>query len=586
MRGYRLLFAHILIVLLAAELILPTNAMAMESSDSNISNIGSKIEQYVNEHSDTTAGMSVAVFDENDTIYRNSFGYMDVQNKVPVTEDTVMEWGSVSKLLVWISVMQLAEQGKINLEADINTYLPEGFLHNRKYDTPVTMRNLMNHDAGFEESIIGMATGKEERIITLEDYLLQFQPRQIYEPGTVCAYSNFGTTLAAYIVERVSGVPYYEYVRTNIFKPLKMNDTTICADLSDNLTVKERRMELKIYTADVNEILPNMSYIVMYPAGMCISTIGDMQKFAQSLLSENTILFHEEETYYELFSPTSYFGKTEIPRNYHGFWSIEAYGTKVIGHSGNTAGCSSSLFLDIENQVGIVIQTNQYSEQIYNSKMPELLFGEYEGTASDYTGLIMSARTIFHGPLKLYRLLSVSNVMEEPAVSFDVRTNEYGIDRISCPYGDYFVISFKDIVLDPIVLGFYFLVLAYCLINIVIALIKGIAYRVSGKHKKNILQLWCVAGTLLPFIPAMIFTFMVPTLFNFLQWSVSAYKMALFMIFLSIPVMVALIVYGFIKMKNNVMKKSRKLYLYSVDICMAITIVNIIYWNWCMFWMI
>lgn len=134
-----------------------------------------------------------------------------------------------------------------------------------------------------------------------------------------------------------------------------MNDTTICADLSDNLTVKERRMELKIYTADVNEILPNMSYIVMYPAGMCISTIGDMQKFAQSLLSENTILFHEKETYYELFSPTSYFGKTEIPRNYHGFWSIEAYGTKVIGHSGNTAGCSSSLFLDIENQVGIVI---------------------------------------------------------------------------------------------------------------------------------------------------------------------------------------------------------------------------------------
>lgn len=586
MRGHRLLFAHILIVLLSAELIMPTNAMAKESSDSNISNIGSKIEQYVNEHSDTTAGMSVAVFDVNDTIYRNSFGYMDVQNKVPVTEDTVMEWGSVSKLLVWISVMQLAEQGKINLEADINTYLPEGFLHNRKYDTPVTMRNLMNHDAGFEESVIGMATGKEERIITLEDYLLQFQPRQIYEPGTVCAYSNFGTTLAAYIVERVSGVPYYEYVRTNIFMPLKMNDTTICADLSDNLTVKERRMELKIYTADVNEIIPNMSYIIMYPAGMCISTIGDMQKFAQSLLSENTILFHEKETYYELFSPTSYFGKTEIPRNYHGFWSIEAYGTKVIGHSGNTAGCSSSLFLDIENQVGIVIQTNQYNEQIYNNKMPELLFGEYEGTASDYTGLIMSARTIFHGPLKLYRLLSVSNVKEEPAVSFDVRTNEYGIDRISCPYGDYFVISSKDIVLDLIVLGFYFLVLAYCLINIVIALIKGIAYRVTGKHKKNILQLWCVSGTLLPFIPAMIFTCMVPTLFNFQQWSVSAYKTALFMIFLSILIMVALIVYGFIKMKNNVMKKSRKLYLYSVDICMAITITNIIYWNWCMFWMI
>ena len=127
----------------------------------------------VDENTDTTAGMSVAVFNENGTIYRNCFGYMDVKNSIPVTEDTVMEWGSVSKLLVWISVMQLAEQGKIDLDADVNTYLPEGFLHNRTYNTSITMLNLMNNNAGFEE--------------------------------------------------RVSGVPYYEYVRTNIFEPLGMN---------------------------------------------------------------------------------------------------------------------------------------------------------------------------------------------------------------------------------------------------------------------------------------------------------------------------------------------------------------------------
>ena len=262
MKTYRLAFVCILTVLIAVELLFSINVMAKESSGSEILNIGDKIEQYVYDHADTTAGMSVAVFDVNETIYRNSFGYMDVQNKVPVTEDTVMEWGSVSKLLVWISVMQLAEQEKIDLKADINTYLPEGFLHNRTYDLPVTMLNLMNHEAGFEESVIGMATGKEKRIITMRDYLLKFQPKQVFEPGTVCAYSNFSTTLAAYIVECVSGVPYYEYVRTNIFEPLKMNDTSICADLSDNLNVRERRMELKIYTTDVNEITPNMSYIV------------------------------------------------------------------------------------------------------------------------------------------------------------------------------------------------------------------------------------------------------------------------------------------------------------------------------------
>lgn len=72
----------------------------------------------------------------------------------------------------------------------------------------------------------------------------------------------------------------------------------------------------------------------------------------------------------------------------------------------------------------------------------------------------------------------------------------------------------------------------------------------------------------------------------FQQWSVSAYRMALFIICLSIPIIFALIVYGLIKMKNNVMKRTRKVYLYSLNICMVITIVNIIYWNWCMFWMI
>lgn len=587
MKTSRLVFICILTVMLIINPVFTINVMAKENDSSAKQDIGNKIEQYVDEHADTTAGMSVAVFDENDTIYRNCFGYMDVENKIPVTEETVMEWGSVSKLLVWISVMQLTEQGKIDLNADVNIYLPEGFLQNRTYDTPVTMLNLMNHNAGFAEYVIGMATGKEERIIPIEEYLSTYQPEQVFEPGTVCAYSNWSTTLAAYIVERVSGMPYYEYVRTNIFEPLEMNDSSICADLSDNPGVKEKRKELKIYTTDVNEITPSMSYIVMYPAGMCISTIGDMQKFAASLLREDTVLFQDKETYHELFTPSLYFGETEVPRNYHGFWALESYGANVIGHNGNTAGCSSSILLDIDNRIGIVIQTNQYGEQIYNNKMPELLFGEYEGTASDYTGLIMSARTIFHGPLKLYQLFSISNVGQgEPAVSYDVRTNTYGIDRISCPYGDYFVIGIQDIALDMIVIGFYLLILVYCLINIIRCLIQGVIDKVKGNHEKKTMRLWCAAGTIIPFVPVVVFALMIPTLFNFQQWSVLAYRAALFLIFLSMLGMAAIMIYGLMKLKNNAMRKSRKVYIHSINICLLVTIVNIIYWEWGMFWMV
>lgn len=586
MKKYRLALVYMAMMLML-ESILTINAMAEEDADSKIQNIGYEIEQFVDEHADTTAGMSVAVFDEDGTIYRNCFGYMDVENKIPVTEDTVMEWGSVSKLLVWISTMQLAEQGKLDLEVDISTYLPEGFLHNIAYDTPVTMLNLMNHNAGFEESIIGMATGKEERIISLEEYLMEFQPKQVFEPGTVCAYSNWGTTLAAYIVERISGVPYYDYVRKNIFEPLEMADSSICADLSDNEDVKAKRQQLKIYTTEVQEITPNMSYIVMYPAGMCISTIGDMQKFAQALLSDDTVLFQDKETYRELFTPSLYFEGTQNPRNYHGFWALESFGTKVIGHGGNTAGCSSYLLLDIENQVGMVIQANQYVEEIYNFQMPELLFGEYEGTASDYSGLIMSARTIFHGPLKLYRLLSVTNVGEgEPAQSYDVRTNENGIDKISCPYGDYLIIGVKDIAVDLAILLLYLITIVYCVINVVRCFVVGVVNKFKGKKVKKEMNWWSVAGTVFPLVTVAVFGLMIPTLFNFQQWSVLAYRFSLFLILLSAVAMSVLVIYGLIKMKKCPMKKSRRIYIHSINVCMVVAIVNIIYWSWGMFWMI
>ncbi len=577
------------ICMLMVSLLLSTcfTVRVMAEEEISASDIGSEIEAYVAEHADTTAGMSVAVFDEQETIYRNCFGYMDVQNQVPVTEDTVMEWGSVSKLLVWVSAMQLAEQGMIDLEADIDTYLPEGFLKNIEYDIPITMLNLMNHNAGFEESIIGMATGKEERIMSLEAYLIKYQPKQVFEPGTVCAYSNWSTTLAAYIVERVTGVPYYEYVKKNIFEPLEMHDTSLYADLSDNESVKERRKSLKIYTTNMVEITPNMSYVVMYPAGMCVSTIGDMQKFAQSLLSENSVLFQKKETYHELFSPSLCFEGTETPKNCHGFWSLESYGTRVIGHNGNTAGCSSSLLLDLENHVGMVVQTNQSSEQLYNNEMPELLFGKYAGTASDYAGLVRAARTIFHGPLKFYSLMSVYYIEpENPATSYSVRTTAFGVDRLSLPYGDYLVIGVKDILLDLIVAGLYVLGLIYCVINIVRCLIQGLLGKIKGENEKKALSLWCAVGLLLPFFPVVVFALIVPTLFNFQQWSTLGYGIAFFLILVSALVMLAMTIYGFMKQKNDITKTSRKIYIHSINICMLITIINIFYWNWGMFWML
>lgn len=94
----------------------------------------------------TTAGASVLMVKDGEIILNTSYGYADVENKVKITPETVFEWGSVTKLLVWTSVMQLVEQGKLDLEEDIRAYLPDGFFTKLHYDKPITMLNLMHHN--------------------------------------------------------------------------------------------------------------------------------------------------------------------------------------------------------------------------------------------------------------------------------------------------------------------------------------------------------------------------------------------------------------------------------------------------------
>lgn len=126
------------------------------------------------------------------------------------------EWGSISKLMVWVSVMQLVEEGKIDLKADIQRYLPEDFITNLRFDKPITMIDLMNHQAGFQDTYFIQTPHKSE-LTSLEATLRTRQPKQVYAPVEHTAYSNWGAALAAYIVQRVSGMDYVSYVHDHIF---------------------------------------------------------------------------------------------------------------------------------------------------------------------------------------------------------------------------------------------------------------------------------------------------------------------------------------------------------------------------------
>lgn len=408
------------ITLLFASLFGTTALVADDCTPSGIpfTQIAELTEEYIEENKENTVSVAIALISDQDTVYETIYGYADIEKGLVANFDTVYEWGSVTKLLVWVSVMQLWEAGKINLETDIKTYLPDNFLTNIKYDAPITMLDLMNHTAGFEEMLIEIFVQNKEDVSILEDALLKLQPDQIFPAGEVRAYSNWGVGLAGYIVENISGIPFYEYVHKNIFEVLGMEHTALNGTLSDNEWVNNARNNIKGYTANLQPASEHRSYIPLYPAGMATGTLSDFQTFAKALISENTLLFKNDKTLDKMLSPTMFYGDTGYGRSAHGFF-VTQFAVPVYSHGGNTIEFSSSLLLEPESKTALVIMTNRSSENIYNSDYPKLVFGEFKPkaddnyNAKDIKGIYYSARTVTTGFFKLYTLVNTFPLLFE-----------------------------------------------------------------------------------------------------------------------------------------------------------------------------
>ena len=151
------------------------------------------------------AGATIAVVKDGKLLFAKGYGFADVQSKKPVSpQETLFRPGSISKLFTWTAIMQLYEQGKLDLDHDINEYLD--FKIPDAYGKPITLKNVMTHTPGFEEQIKDLFDTKPVSP-NLGQYLKTHIPGRIYPPGTVPAYSNYATAVAGYIVERVSGRP-------------------------------------------------------------------------------------------------------------------------------------------------------------------------------------------------------------------------------------------------------------------------------------------------------------------------------------------------------------------------------------------
>ena len=379
--------------------------------------IGSTIEKWASDNPGDYVAFSAAVFDKDGIIYEGAFGSADRENGIAADEDTVYEWGSVSKLTVWVSVMQLYEQGRIDLNADVRTYLPDGFFHNLKYDNPITMLNLMNHDAGWGEGTWALQVDDAANVVPLGQALRETEPPQMYRPGEVCSYSNWGAALAGYIVECISGKSYADYVHENIFEPLEMEHTAVLPDHSDNPWVQNKRLELVSYNSfdgvTWNSNGNQLIYINLYPAGAVTGTISDMARFAQSFVRDDHPLFSKSETLDLLLSPSAYLGDTEFVTCCHGLWPEEYENAGLLGHSGGTNACASNLLFDPETGLGMVFMTSGGRDAV-----GELLFGgpaapDFSKYASTVTspgsiaGMYSATRSVRHGFYKVMGMLNL-----------------------------------------------------------------------------------------------------------------------------------------------------------------------------------
>jgi CubicO group peptidase (beta-lactamase class C family) len=300
------------------------------------------------------AGAVIVVVKDGKILFAKGYGYANVEKRIPVSPDaTLFRPGSISKLFNWTAIMQQVEQGKLDLDRDVNDYLdlkiPPTF------PKPITLRDIMTHTAGFEETAQELFVADAAHLTPLGDYVKTHLPERIFPPFTTPAYSNYATTMAGYILQRVSGEPFDDYIDNHIFHPLGMMHCTVRQPLPDAL----KPLVSEGYRVASQPAKP-FEFVEAAPAGSSSVTGTDMARFmiahlqdgryevAQILRPDTVRLMHSRQ-----FSNLPDMNSMAL-----GFYEESRNGHRIIGHAGDTEYFHSDLHLILDQQVGVFVSYN------------------------------------------------------------------------------------------------------------------------------------------------------------------------------------------------------------------------------------
>ncbi|HSB88923.1 MAG TPA: serine hydrolase domain-containing protein [Anaerolineales bacterium] len=311
-------------------------------------------------------GAAVAVVRDGEVLLAKGYGYADLENGVPVDPElTVFRIGSSGKLFTWTAVMQLVDQGKLDLNEDVNTYLD--FRIPDTYPQPITVEHLLTHTAGFEESWYETFTLDPDDILPAGEWLATHIPARVRPPGESPAYSNYGAELAGYIVERASGRPYGQYVQEQILDPLGMTHSSASGGMPAN---SRGHASVGYFYADgasvpVPDEADYSGQVAMVPAGGHASSISDMARFLIAHLQDGRysdgaageVRILEEGTAEQMHS-TLYAPDPHLLGTAYGLFEFTDNGQRTLGHNGETLGFRSLLLLIPEQSLGVFVAYN------------------------------------------------------------------------------------------------------------------------------------------------------------------------------------------------------------------------------------
>ena len=301
------------------------------------------------------AGATVLVMKDGQTLLKKGYGYSDAAKKSAVDPDTTMfRLASISKLFTWVSVMQLAEQGKLDIDADVNKYLD--FEIAPAFGKPVTLRNLMTHTGGFEEVVRNVIFTDPKHAMALGDFLKHNQPRRLFPPGEIPAYSNYGVGLAGYIVQRVSNEPFEQYVSDHIFLPLGMKHSSF----NEPMTTALAPFVSEGYRSTTEKPAIGFEIFVPAPAGGVSSGAADMGRFAAALLNGGELdgqRILKAETR-DLMWTRQFDASNSLPAICMGFYQTWRNNLHFIGHDGDLIAFHSMFLIEPTQKLVLFISYN------------------------------------------------------------------------------------------------------------------------------------------------------------------------------------------------------------------------------------